>query len=318
MHQPTSPHRTTKDLSPEELAAHRQHLDQHFQNRKVDEALLRRAWDTAHRVATLLYEDFGAAQVAVFGSLAQQIWFSKSSDIDVVVWGLPGDTYLEALWETRNFSREFKIDLVNFDSAKGRFRERIQSQAVPVRRGETNYRRLIPKCQTSPTEREEIYDEMNKRELIERMVDERSKIERTVEEIRIRLQRMESASPEDIEDLKALVAMRLLLFYTGLEKIFGIIAREIDMDEPKGAEWHKDLLQQMAVARPSRPPVISEETFAALMLVLRFRHRIRNIYVFELVPERTVENGKRVCDLLDPLSAELDIFIAYLEKKDND
>ena len=318
MHQPTNTHRTTQDLSPEELAEYRRRLDQYLQNRKVDEALLHRAWQTAYRVAATLYEDFDATHVAVFGSLAQQTWFSKSSDIDVVVWGLPGDTYLEALWETRNFSREFKIDLVNFDSAKGRFRERIQSQAVPIRRGETDYSRLISKCQTSPTEREEIYDEMNKRELIERIVDERSKIERTVEEIRIRLRKMESASAEDIEDLKALVAMRLLLFYTGLEKIFGIIAREIDMDAPKGAEWHKDLLQQMAEARPSRPPVISEETFAALMLVLRFRHRIRNIYVFELAPERTVENGKLVCDLLIPLSAELDTFIAYLEKKNDD
>ena len=130
-----STHRTAKDLSPEELAQYRQRLDQQLQNRKVDEALLQRAWDTAHRVATMLYEDFGAARVAVFGSLAQGTCFSKSSDIDVVVWGLPGDTYLEALWEIRNFSREFKIDLVNFDSAKGRFRERIQSQAVSIQRG---------------------------------------------------------------------------------------------------------------------------------------------------------------------------------------
>ena len=318
MRQPTDTHRIVKDLSPEELAQYRQRLDQQFQNRKVDEALLQRAWQTAHRVAAMLYEHFGALQVAVFGSLAQQTWFSKSSDIDVVVWGLPGDTYLEALWETRNFSREFKIDLVNFESAKGRFRERIQSQAIHIPQEETDLSRLLSKCQAIPIEREEIYDEMNKRELIERIVDERSKIERTVEEIRIRLRRMESATAEDIEDLKALVAMRLLLFYTGLEKIFGIIAREIDSDEPKGAEWHKDLLQQMAETRPSRPPVISEETFADLMLVLRFRHRIRNIYVFELVPERTVENGKRVCDLLDPLSAELDTFIAYLEKQHDD
>ena len=318
MHYPTDTHHTTKDLSPEELAECRRRLDQHLQNRKTDEALLQRAWQTAHQVATMLYEDFGATQVAVFGSLAGQKWFSKGSDIDMAVWGLPGDTYLDALWETRNFSPEFKIDLINFHSAKGRFRERIQSQAIPVQQGETDCSRFISECQKIRAEREEIYGEMNKQELIERIVDERSKIGRTVEEIRVRLQKMESASAEDIEDLKALVAMRLLLFYTGLEKIFGIIAREIDMDEPKGAEWHKDLLQQMTEERPSRPPVISEEIFADLMFVLRFRHRIRNIYVFELVPERTVENGKRVCDLLDPLSAELDIFIAYLEKEHND
>ena len=256
MHQPTDTHRTTKDLSSEKLKEYRLRLGQHFQNRKVDEALLQRAWHTAHRVATMLYEDFGATQVAVFGSLAQRTWFSKSSDIDVVVWGLPGDTYLEALWRTRNFSREFKIDLINFDSATGRFRDRIQSQALRIQRGETDCSRLISKCQTTSTEREE----MSKRELIERIVDERAKIEKTVEEIRIRLRKMESASAEDMEDLKVLVAMRLALFYTGLENIFQRIAREIDTDEPQGKEWHKDLLVQMGESRPSRPPVISEET----------------------------------------------------------
>ena len=42
-------HRTAKDLSPEELKQYRRRLDEHFQNRKVDEALLQRAWQTAHR-----------------------------------------------------------------------------------------------------------------------------------------------------------------------------------------------------------------------------------------------------------------------------
>ena len=97
---------------------------------------MQRAWQTAHRVAAMPYEDFGATQVAVFGSLAGQKWFSKGSDIDIAVWGLSGNTYLNALWEIRNFSSEFKIDLINFHSTKGRFRERIQSQTIRVQRGE--------------------------------------------------------------------------------------------------------------------------------------------------------------------------------------
>ena len=51
MHQPIEDHRTAKDLSPEELAEYRRWLDQQFQNRKVDEALLQRAWQTAHHMA---------------------------------------------------------------------------------------------------------------------------------------------------------------------------------------------------------------------------------------------------------------------------
>ena len=40
MHHPTDTHRTAKDLSPEELAEYSRRLNQQFQNRKVDEALL--------------------------------------------------------------------------------------------------------------------------------------------------------------------------------------------------------------------------------------------------------------------------------------
>ena len=308
MHQSTESHRTAQDLSPETLVECRRRLDEQFRNRQVDEALLQRAWQTAYRVAAMLYEDFGATQVAVFGSLAGQKWFSKGSDIDIAVWGLSGDTYLEALWETAGFSPEFKIDLVNFKSAKGRFRERIQSQAIPVQRGEIDC-----SSQAILTERAGIYDEVNNRELIERIVDERRKIERTVEEIEVRLQKMEVAAAEDRQDLKDLVAMRLSVFYMGVENIFKRIAQEIDMDEPQGENWHKDLLQQMSTSCPLRPSVISEKTSAALALILNFRHRIRNIYVFELEIEKTVENAQRVCDIFDGLSTELDVFITWLK-----
>ncbi len=313
MHQPTEDHRTAKDLSPEELAEYRRKLDQHFKNRKVDEALLQRAWQTAHRVAAMLYEDFGATQVAVFGSLTGQKWFSKGSDIDIAVWGLSGDTYLNALWEIRNFSPEFKIDLINFHSAKGRFRERIQSQAIPVQQGETDC-----SSQTIPTAREKMDDDMNNRELIERIADERGKIERTVEEIKVRLKKMEAASAEELTDLKDLVAMRLPVFYMGIENIFKRVAEEIDMDEPQGKNWHTDLLQQMSTSRASRPSVVSEKTAAALTLILKFRHRIRNIYVFELEIEKTVENAQQVCDIFDGLSTELDVFIEWLKQQESD
>jgi len=314
MHQSTDTHRTAKDLSPKALAEYRQRLNQHFQNRKVDAALLRRAWQTAHRVATMLYEDFGATQVAVFGSLAGQEWFSKGSDIDIAVWGLPVDTYLDALWETRNFSPEFKIDLINFHSTKGRFRKRIQSQAISVQQGETDCNRWISECQKI---QKEIYGKMNDQELINRIADERKKIARTVEEIKTRLEKIESASAEDREDLKDLIAMRLSVFYMGLENILKRIAQEIDMDEPQGKNWHTDLLQQMSTSRPLRPPVISEKTAAALTRILKFRHLFRNIYVFELELEKTVENAQEVCDIFDGLSIELDAFTVWLKNPES-
>lgn len=92
--------RTAKELSPEELKQYRLRLNQHFQNRDpVDEALLCHAWKIARQVAVMLYENFGATRVAVFGSLAEQDWFSERSDIDIAVWGLPSNSYFNAVSE---------------------------------------------------------------------------------------------------------------------------------------------------------------------------------------------------------------------------
>ena len=125
-------------------------------------------------------------------------------------------------------------------------------------------------------------------------------------------------SGEDLEDLKVLVAIRLPVFYTGLANIFKRIAREIDMDQPKGRDWHKDLLNQMASPHRTRPPVISRKLITTLDHILKFRHRFRNIYVFELELERVVENAQRVSDIFEELNGELGGFIRWIETQTSD
>ena len=306
-----------KDLSPEELEQAPISLDEHLKDRKVDRELLQRAWDTAHRIAARLYEDFGASQVAVFGSLAEGYWFSTESDIDIVVWGIQGDTYHDAVWETKNFSTEFRIDLVNYHSANGRFCDRIQNQAILIQKEKTGLDNISIDNHVSLTIKENT-SEVNRRKLIERITDERKKLEQIVEEIRIRLKKMQVISDEDLEDLKVLVAIRLPVFYTGLENIFKRIAREIDMDQPKGRDWHKDLLNQMASPHRMRPPVISKKLISTLDHILKFRHRFRNIYVFELELERVVENAQRVSDIFEELNEELGAFIRWIETQTSD
>ena len=76
-------------------------------NRRVDKELLQRASETAHRVATVLYQDFGATKVAIFGSLTEPERFTQNSDIDIVVWGVSYNKCLDALWETKGLNPEF-------------------------------------------------------------------------------------------------------------------------------------------------------------------------------------------------------------------
>ena len=313
MHHPTDTHRTAKDLSPEELAEYSRRLNQHLRNREVDEALLQRAWHTAHRVAAMLYEDFGATQVAVFGSLAEQKWFSKGSDIDIAVWGLPGDTYLDALWETRNFSPEFKINLVNFHSAKGRFREQIQSQAVPIQRKETNSHHEF-NCVV----KNELDPKAHKQRLGQHIAGNLTDTEQVVRKITQKFQKMQTAPAEYHDACKDALDLYLFRFYARLESIFRRIARYIDMNVMRGRGTHKDLLTQMAEARPLRPPLISRKSVIDLVPFLRFRYRFEHLYHFELTLKETVENAKRVRTVFDTVSEELNAFVAYLENEEHE
>ncbi len=298
MHQPTDPHRTAKDLSPEELAEYSRRLDQHLQNRKVDEALLQRAWQTAYRVAAMLYEDFDATQVAVFGSLAGRDWFSKRSDIDIAVWGIPNDKYFRASSIASDISGLFKVDLVDFESCKGIFRERIQSQLTPIEKG--------------------AFYKVDRSALIQRISDERIKIEGTIKKITERLEKLKTAPTIYREEIETTIAKNLVDCYRGIENIFRQIAMDIDLRMPDGSRWHKELLTQMSESHRERHPVISQETFEILEELLEFRHVFNNIYGEELIYERTERNARQMGELFNRLSKELDAFITHLETEEND
>lgn len=285
---------TAKDLSPKELARYRQRLDQHFQNRKVDESLLQRAWQTAHRVAAMLYEEFGATQVAVFGSLAEPEWFSKWSDIDIAVWGIPPDKYFCAIGKAKEISGLFDIDLVDAERSKGRFRERMQSQLIPIEKGA-------------------IY-KVDRHAFIQRISDEQNKIGETIKKIEERLEKIKTAPVEYREEIETTIAKNLVDCYRGIENIFRRIALDVDLHIPDGSRWHRELLTQMAEPQPERQPVISYKTFEILEELLAFRHVFNNIYGEELIYEQTEGNAKQVRELFNSLSEELDAFIAHIKK----
>ena len=298
MHQPTEDHRTAKDLSPEELAEYRRRLDQQFQNRKVDEALLQRAWQTAHRVAAMLYEDFGVTQVAVFGSLTKPESFSKWSDINIAVWGIPNDKYFRAVWEAEDISRLFEIDLVDFESCHGLLRERIESQAVSIGKGE-------------------IYP-VDRSQLIQDISEERPKIERSISGIKKALQKIETAPAEYRIAIEVTMAKRVSDCYMGMENIFRQIALEVDLCLPDGSRGHKELLAQMAKPYAERPPVISEITFGHLQEFLEFRYLFMRFDTDELDYQKTAQKAKQVSPIFDIIFKELDAFMAWLKRQELD
>ncbi|MBX3057480.1 MAG: antitoxin [Anaerolineae bacterium] len=82
------------------------------------------------------------------------------------------------------------------------------------------------------------------------------------------------------------VALNLHGFYSGLERLFELIARQVDHSLPDGEMWHRDLLLQMASEQNVRPAVMSQSMIPVLDELRRFRHLVRNVYTFNLSPEK--------------------------------
>jgi len=109
-------------------------------------------------------------------------------------------------------------------------------------------------------------------------------------------------------------ALNLHDFYSGLERIFEHIASGVDRSIPSEHDWHRELLRQMAAEIPGlRPQVISRETADAVDEYLRFRHVVRNVYAFELHPERIERLASDLGPAFDQARSELLAFAAFLE-----
>ena len=313
-------------MSADQLSACRKQLEQLWKSRIVDEGLLHRAWHTVHEVAALLYEQFGATQVAVFGSLTEPMWFTSGSDIDIAVSGLSHDAYDKAYKKIMNFDSEFKIDFINLDISKGIFRERVKHQAIPIEKsmrspnGMTDVWRTLYKHlqqQVFPANDGEIY-EMNRKRLTQRINDELEKINETLERVTRGLEKLEVVSIDVREFIENTIATDIADIYRGIENIFLRIAREVDTHVPTGSRWHKNLLTQMKEQRPERPPVISEDTFLQLEDLLDFRHKVNNIYGRQIVYEKTEVHAKSIDELFATVSQEFNAFTDSLAKREED
>lgn len=85
---------------------------------------------------------------------------------------------------------------------------------------------------------------------------------------------MSSEATAGVIETSAACAM-LHSFYTEIEKILKLIARDWDGRLPSSDSWHKDLLIQMSQATPKRPAVISASLVEILSEFLAFRHLFR-------------------------------------------
>jgi len=80
-------------------------------------------------------------------------------------------------------------------------------------------------------------------------------------------------------------ALRLQNLYTGMERCFTQIVRVFNGGPPEGHDWHRRLLERMALETDQRPALLDSQTHDLLGELLRFRHVMRHLYAYELRPD---------------------------------
>ena len=110
-------------------------------------------------------------------------------------------------------------------------------------------------------------------------------------------------------------ALNLHGFYSGIERLFELIARHIDRSIPQEEVWHRDLLYQMSHDfLDIRPSVIGQENALHLDEFRRFRHLVRNVYTTNLAPDKMLGLMSTLPTLWKSLGTELLAFAAFIEE----
>ena len=120
--------------------------------------------------------------------------------------------------------------------------------------------------------------------------------------------------PEDADPYLDSVALNLHGFYSGLERVFELVVRQIDQELPSGAAWHHELLTNVSTPKGDiRPALISSENAQQLDAYRRFRHLVRNIYTTRLQSEKMSELVDGLPEFWMGMRAELAAFADFLD-----
>lgn len=151
------------------------------------------------------------------------------------------------------------------------------------------------------------------RQLARRIRGELADLDRAVKRVGRAWDKVQSAGPDADLYLDS-VALSLHGFYSGLERLFELIARHLGGDLPSGPSWHEQLLVSMTEeVEDHRPAVVSTASGEYLDEYRRFRHLVRNVYATNLLPERVASLVEGLPGAWAQIRAELSVFADFLD-----
>jgi predicted nucleotidyltransferase len=266
-----------------------------------------KGWLVAQAAARLLLEKYHVEKVALFGSMLDPRKIRRHSDVDLAVWGLPDEAYYQAASDVSSLSSNFAFDVVRFESAQPGLQGVILQQGYLLS-GNAN---RCSGLENLPL-RQHFEIAVNEYAILIGQIErELSELENLVRKNHALLVKLRTTQDEDY---LGTVALNLHSFYSGVERMLKQIAQTIDRSVPDTADWHRQLLRQVAApVRRIRAAVLRPETLAMLNEYCSFRHLVRNIYSFNLRLERVDKLAEELPLCLTLLREDLDRFALAIE-----
>jgi hypothetical protein len=121
-------------------------------------------------------------------------------------------------------------------------------------------------------------------------------------------------SDSTVSDIETAAASAMLhSFYTEIEKILKLIAREWDARMPSSDAWHKELLNQMSAPTNARPAVITSGLVEILSEFLAFRHLFRGASIALMRWDKLAPLVAKVDQTYLQTLQEMEAFLAFLQ-----
>lgn len=150
------------------------------------------------------------------------------------------------------------------------------------------------------------------REIIIDIENEMDRLRELVKQVKF-VQSEINKNPEYANIFTESLALKLHNFYTGCERIFQIIASEMNGGLPSSYDWHRRLLTRMGTAQEERPAILRETTVQRLTEYLSFRHIVRNIYGFELQQQRVAYLVENYYETWQQFQEDINEFLLWLK-----
>jgi len=91
-----------------------------------------RALTVANKLAAMLRTQFGATRVMLFGSSIQSNCYSRTSDIDLAVWGIAPSHFYIAVAHCQDQDPEFAVDLIDMEDCPPNLHKSIVDEGIDL------------------------------------------------------------------------------------------------------------------------------------------------------------------------------------------